>query len=110
MENFYCRSKPLGSLDNIYKAQAQNFDIREYCEKDFCLSNNDVLSITEESVSSLPSTSTNLPEDNLDLATITCPEDLESYGHDKLKTILKKRGMRCGGTLKEKASRLWKVN
>jgi hypothetical protein len=37
----------------------------------------------------------------------TCPEELESLGLDVLKDELSKLGMKCGGTLKERAERLW---
>ena len=38
---------------------------------------------------------------------INSAEELESLGLDGLKSELSKLGMKCGGTLKERAERLW---
>lgn len=43
----------------------------------------------------------------LDIWQYKSPEDLMSAGLEKLKTALVVRGMKCGGTLEERAKRLW---
>ena len=45
----------------------------------------------------------------LDLDAAGSPEDLEAAGLDQLKEELRTRGLKCGGTLKERASRLFSV-
>lgn len=35
--------------------------------------------------------------------------DLENLGLDRLKSALMVRGLKCGGTLSDRAQRLWKV-
>ncbi|XP_030206702.1 splicing regulator SDE2 isoform X1 [Gadus morhua] len=45
----------------------------------------------------------------LDLDAAGSPEDLEAAGLDQLKEALRSRGLKCGGTLKERASRLFSV-
>jgi hypothetical protein len=41
------------------------------------------------------------------LDSATCADDLENLGLDVLKDELAKLGMKCGGSLKERAERLW---
>ena len=41
------------------------------------------------------------------LDSATCAKDLENLGLDVLKDELAKLGMKCGGSLKERAERLW---
>ncbi|KAK7930296.1 hypothetical protein WMY93_006691 [Mugilogobius chulae] len=48
------------------------------------------------------------PQD-LDLDSVSCPEDLEVLGLNVLKEELMKRGLKCGGTLSERAKRLFSV-
>jgi splicing factor 3A, putative len=43
----------------------------------------------------------------LDLSAFTCPQDLASLGLDRLKTALMALNLKCGGTLEERANRLW---
>ena len=43
----------------------------------------------------------------LDIWHFKAPEDLMALGLEKLKTALMTRGMKCGGTLEERAKRLW---
>lgn len=43
----------------------------------------------------------------LDLVTIESEEELEALGPDKLRAELGSRGMKVGGTVKERARRLW---
>ncbi|CAL8354924.1 unnamed protein product [Boreogadus saida] len=45
----------------------------------------------------------------LDLDAAGSPEDLEAAGLDQLKEALRSLGLKCGGTLKERASRLFSV-
>ncbi|KAG9330033.1 hypothetical protein JZ751_027466 [Albula glossodonta] len=46
----------------------------------------------------------------LDLEAVGGVAELEALGLDKLKTELTKRGMKCGGTLQERAARLFSVH
>lgn len=43
----------------------------------------------------------------VDLTTVTCVEQLELLGLDVLKEELRRRGLKCGGTLAERAGRLF---
>jgi hypothetical protein len=45
----------------------------------------------------------------LDLNAIANPEELEKLGLEGLKLELKRRGMKCGGTLQERAQRIFSV-
>jgi len=47
--------------------------------------------------------------DPIDLKKIISQEDLEALGADYLKHELMRLGLKCGGTLKERASRLWQI-
>ncbi|VDD80100.1 unnamed protein product [Mesocestoides corti] len=44
---------------------------------------------------------------HLDLTPFTKPEELASLGLDRLKSALLALGLKCGGTLEERAQRLW---
>ncbi|XP_067272249.1 splicing regulator SDE2 isoform X2 [Pseudorasbora parva] len=48
-------------------------------------------------------------EGPLDLLSVNGPEQLEALGLDRLKKELMERGMKCGGTLQERAARLFSV-
>lgn len=45
----------------------------------------------------------------LDLLSVSRAEELEAVGLERLKAELMKRGMKCGGTLQERAARLFSV-
>lgn len=45
----------------------------------------------------------------VDLMSYSSIEELESLGLDALKSVLMARGMKCGGTLRQRAERLWAV-
>ncbi|XP_016303728.1 protein SDE2 homolog isoform X8 [Sinocyclocheilus anshuiensis] len=45
----------------------------------------------------------------LDLLSVSGPEQLEALGLERLKKELMERGMKCGGTLQERAARLFSV-
>jgi len=62
-----------------------------------------------KSFTSEPKESKNEENSTLDLSTFSSPSDLEKLGLDALKLELQKRGMKCGGTLQERANRLWTV-
>ncbi len=47
------------------------------------------------------------PVAEIDLAAVGSVEELEACGLDALKAALQKRGLKAGGTVKERASRLW---
>ena len=49
------------------------------------------------------------PPPPLDLEGAGSPEDLEAAGLDQLKEALRSRGLKCGGTLQERACRLFSV-
>ena len=44
---------------------------------------------------------------HLDLSAFSCPEELASLGLDRLKSALMALGLKCGGTLEERAERLF---
>ena len=46
---------------------------------------------------------------SLDLSAYQSLQQLQSLGLDPLKELLKRRGVKCGGTLVERAERLWTV-
>uniref|UniRef100_A0A8C1TDF1 SDE2 telomere maintenance homolog (S. pombe) n=1 Tax=Cyprinus carpio TaxID=7962 RepID=A0A8C1TDF1_CYPCA len=48
-------------------------------------------------------------EGQLDLLSVSGPEQLEALGLERLKKELMERGMKCGGTLQERAARLFSV-
>ncbi|KAE8783887.1 protein SDE2 [Hordeum vulgare] len=48
-----------------------------------------------------------LSEEPVDLATFSSAAELEALGMEKLKLELQTRGLKCGGTLKERAARLF---
>ncbi|XP_026092135.1 splicing regulator SDE2 [Carassius auratus] len=48
-------------------------------------------------------------EEPLDLLSVSGPEQLEALGLERLKKELMERGMKCGGTLQERAARLFSV-
>lgn len=48
-------------------------------------------------------------EGPLDLLSASGPEQLEALGLERLKKELMERGMKCGGTLQERAARLFSV-
>ncbi len=48
-------------------------------------------------------------EGPLDLLSVSGPEQLEALGLERLKKELMERGMKCGGTLQERATRLFSV-
>jgi splicing factor 3A subunit 3 len=45
----------------------------------------------------------------LNLGIFNVADDLESLGNDRLKEACEAIGLKCGGTIKERASRLWSV-
>lgn len=45
----------------------------------------------------------------VDLTTVTSVEQLELLGLDLLKEELRRRGLKCGGTLAERAGRLFSI-
>lgn len=45
----------------------------------------------------------------MDLNRFNSAEELESLGLNQLKLALSERGLKCGGTLKERAERLYSV-
>jgi len=47
------------------------------------------------------------PISSFDFSKYPSPQDLESLGADALKTELQKRGLLCGGTIAERAARLY---
>lgn len=48
-------------------------------------------------------------EGPLDLLSVNAVDDLEALGLERLKVELIQRGMKCGGTLQERAARLFSV-
>ncbi|XP_035993585.1 replication stress response regulator SDE2 isoform X3 [Fundulus heteroclitus] len=56
-----------------------------------------------------PAQSSREPQQQLDLSQVTCVQHLESLGLDLLKQELGRRGLKCGGTLSERAARLFAV-
>ena len=47
--------------------------------------------------------------DPVDLDDFTCAEDLQALGLERLKADLMRRGLKCGGSLQERAQRLFSV-
>ena len=45
----------------------------------------------------------------VDLLSYNSIEELESLGLDALKSVLMAHGLKCGGTLQQRAERLWTV-
>lgn len=68
-----------------------------------------------EQVQSKPESSSSPDQDDtqeqrpLDLDSVSCVEDLEALGLNVLKEELLRRGLKCGGTLCERAARLFSV-
>jgi splicing factor 3A subunit 3 len=51
--------------------------------------------------------SENCPKNALSLGLFNSPSELEALGMDRLKAALQAEGLKCGGTLKDRAQRLW---
>ena len=47
--------------------------------------------------------------DPVDLDDFTCAEDLQALGLERLKADLMRRGLKCGGSLQERAQRLFSI-
>ncbi|XP_076139333.1 splicing regulator SDE2 [Alosa pseudoharengus] len=63
----------------------------------------------EAASSSTKSAEPEVPAGPLDLSAVDSVEQLEAMGLDRLKGALMERGMKCGGTLQERAARLFSV-
>ena len=61
-----------------------------------------------DATNTVPPTTTHPPEP-IDLDQMKSVSDLEVLGLDRLKEALRIRGLKCGGTLQERAQRLWAV-
>ncbi|XP_054711557.1 splicing regulator SDE2-like [Uloborus diversus] len=48
-------------------------------------------------------------DSSIDLLDFECASELEALGLDRLKSALMARGLKCGGTISDRADRLWKV-
>ncbi|KAL3687754.1 hypothetical protein R1sor_014063 [Riccia sorocarpa] len=63
--------------------------------------------MTASDVISATSTGTKVPEGPLNLDDYNSVEELEVLGLERLKDELQRIGLKCGGSLKERAARLW---
>jgi len=62
---------------------------------------------TKETPQEAQQTTESLPKEVIDLNKYNSAEELETLGLDKLKTELQRLGVLCGGTLKDRATRLF---
>lgn len=92
--DFIGRSKPLLSLDEILEKHELE-QLRQYEIGAFP-------GWGKESVSAISHAGA-----ALDLSGFSSEEELASLGLDRLKSALLAKGMKCGGTLQERAHRLW---
>jgi splicing factor 3A subunit 3 len=100
LESFYHRSKPLGSLDKIYQSNDSIIKTVD-TDKETLLSDNNLLN--GENTPTI-----NKESSEIDFTVFNSSNDLESLGGDKLKMILESKGLKSGGSTRERAERLWK--
>ena len=116
LEDFHGRTQPLTPLAKVYKAAGvDDFDARwEAGEvegwRDRGLGNGE----DEGSAAALPSFSSSsgafplaLPAPALDLVPFASPKDLEALGADALRDALTALGLKAGGSVEQRAARLW---
>jgi len=109
-------SDTLPSVDNTIQSSEDQFNTKKGKEK-----------VTEETLPNTTTTTTTTlnnmeehkqereqlaeitKEDILDINNYNSAEQLQEIGMDRLKDELQRRGMKCGGSVKERAERLFKV-
>ncbi|VDN99619.1 unnamed protein product [Rodentolepis nana] len=99
LEGYLARAKPMLDLAEVSKNALTRFE-REWAEGVFPGWNG----VTGSSSSSSALSHVGA---HLDLTPFRQPEELASLGLDRLKSALLALGLKCGGTLDERAQRLW---
>ncbi|DBB14656.1 hypothetical protein WJX82_004178 [Trebouxia sp. C0006] len=94
LEQFYERTSPLGSLTKVYSKLEGEFDT--------AFEEGQVPGWEDRGGGKLPGDQGNA----MDLQAFDTVDELESLGADALKDALTKLGLKCGGTLRQRAERL----
>lgn len=94
LETFYERTNPLGSLTKVYSKLEQDFDNS--------FEEGQVPGWEDRGAGRLPGAQ----ENAIDLQAFDTVEELESLGAELLKDALAKMGLKCGGTMRQRAERL----
>ena len=108
LEGYLSRAKPMLDLEEVSSAALARFE-KEWAEGVFPgwtgvggAGNGD-----KSGGSEVPSSALSHSGAHLDLTPFRQPEELASLGLDRLKSALMALGLKCGGTLEERAQRLW---
>lgn len=92
LHDFFARVNPLISLDGIMQLWAADYDSKH-----------------AENSSDGGGKGNTRPPEPLRLGMFGCAEELHALGMDRLKEALEALGLKCGGTLSDRAARLWSV-
>ena len=95
LSGFFSRVQPLVNLDELIASWVQDFDANWAAGK-------------VQGWKKPGDKSTTAPQ-ALRLGMFNSVEELEALGLDRLKSALEALGLKCGGTLKDRAERLWSV-
>lgn len=114
--DYVARVKPLMDIDSLFHLIEQDFE-REFAAGTFqgwpvnqlatffsLMINLPLIFAQQKEPSGSALTSGGAP---LDLSAFSCPEQLATLGLDRLKSALMGLGLKCGGTLEDRAQRLF---
>ena len=113
LEDFHARTQPLTPLAKVYKAAGvDDFDARWEAGEVEGWRDRGLGSGGDEGVTALPAPSSGafppaLPAPALDLSSFSSPGDLEALGADALRDALAALGLKAGGSVEQRAARLW---
>ena len=100
--DFYQRVHPLISLNKVFADWEEEFQIK--------VTSGEIVIYTKPSTTTTTATSTtnHIPEP-LRLGMFNSVEELEALGLERLKEGLEALGLKCGGSLNDRAKRLWSI-
>jgi splicing factor 3A subunit 3 len=98
LENFYRRVNPLIDLQTIVKEWEGEFQVKVKSGE-----------VKIPDLNSEASANIKREPQPLRLGAFNSPKELEALGMDRLKEGLEALGLKCGGTLQDRAERLWSV-
>jgi splicing factor 3A subunit 3 len=100
LESFYQRSQPLAQLGRLYGRLEEEFEGRWQTGH---------VPGWEDYLAHVPWSSANGKETSIDLSKFESADELELLGPERLKAALAELGLKCGGTVHERAVRLMAV-
>ena len=105
LESFLQRSQPLAHIERQKKRQEEEFAAKWEAGEVSGWEDKGLGATTTATTTSLAV----LPEGALDLDAFDAADELEVLGADRLKLALSALGLKCGGTLQQRAQRLFSV-